>query len=149
VLYALAEFAVPLLGTHPGDFEGPTPLKSFAEHFGGRITRAELEAFLDQSPRSLDLAVWLMPARTKDWSVVDVILPRLDAYLALPHDGGSTPGPGLGSLVGALCYTDFDARGWAKLRAYFDRRAASHPGDPLNVIMDLGHYAPARCHAHG
>jgi hypothetical protein len=51
--------------------------------------------------------------------------------------------------VGALCYTDFDARGWAKLRAYFDRRAASHPGDPLNVIMDLGHYAPARCHAHG
>jgi hypothetical protein len=111
------------------------------------VTRADVDAFLDQAPRSLELAVWVLPARTRGWSVADAILPRLDAYLALADDvpEGSPPGPGLGILVGYLCEDDFDPAGWAKLRAYFDSRARSHPGDRTNRIMDLGRFAPKRC----
>jgi len=77
----------------------------------------------------------------------NAVLPRLDAYFALPKDipEGSPAGPGLGILVSQLCWDDFDAGAWARLRAYFDKRAPSHPGDPTNRITDLGPYAPKRC----
>ena len=148
VLYALAQAS----GEHAEDDReqyGLVDFLHFSRDFEGGATRADFTSFLDQSPRALELARWIMPARTKGWSVVDLVLPRLDAYFELPRNlpARSPPGPGFGSLVGFLCYRDHDLAGLARLRAYFAKRAPSHPGDPLNALMD--HYTPKECRGRG
>jgi hypothetical protein len=148
VLYALAE-ASGKYADEQHEQHGVVDWAHFSRNFEGGVNRADFATFLDQSPRSLELARWVMPVRTKGWSVVDVVLPRLDGYFALPHDvpAGAPPGPGFDSVVAYLCYRDHDMMGLAKLRAYFAKRAPAHPGDPLNTLMD--HYTTKDCRGRG
>jgi hypothetical protein len=144
ILYALAEAS----GEHADELpDGVGGFTHFAREFEGGVTRADFVSFLDQAPRAIELAKWIMPARTKGWSVADILVQRLDAYLALPPDvpAMSPRGPGLERLVGHLCYRDHDMSEIGKLRTYFERRAASHPGDKLNVLVDS--FTPAACRA--
>ena len=128
ILYARSRRAS---GEYPDDNEahGLIDWTHFARDFEGGVTRNDFASFLTQSPSALELARWLLAARTKGWSTVDVILPDLDAYFALPKDDHYAPrGAGFASIPGYLCHHDHDLAGIAKLRDYFTKRAASHSG---------------------
>jgi hypothetical protein len=145
ILYALAMAS----GQYPDEGAGEVidAYNRFLHDVAHGVTRDDFASFLDQTPRAIEFARWAMNERTKGWSVADVILPRLDAYFALPEGvpEGSPTGPGFASIVGHMCYRDHDVAGLAKLKAYFDKRAPSHPGDRLNVMMDS--YGPKVCGA--
>jgi hypothetical protein len=145
ILYALAQ-ASGEYADEQHEEHGLVGFGHFSQQFEGGVSRGDFAAFLQQAPRALELARWLLPARTKGWSVADVVLPQLDAYFALPRDAWAPRAPGFASLVGYLCYREHDLAGLAKLRAYFEKRAPSHPGDPLNAMMD--HYGPKECRGH-
>jgi hypothetical protein len=136
ILYALA-MAAGEFADNGKEFECNVAFDHFAHDFAGGVTRTDFASFLDQAPRAIEFARWLMPDRVKGWSVADVIVPKLDAYFALPENSppDSPRGPGFGALEGFMCYQDHDLADLAKLKAYFDRRAPSHPGDRLNTLM--------------
>jgi hypothetical protein len=148
ILYALAQ-ASGEYADEQHDEHGLVPFARFARDFEGGASRSDVISFLEQAPRALDSIRWILPARTKGFAVVPLVLPHLDAYLALPKGSptGSPPGPGFGSFVGYLCYHDHDLAGLAELRAYFSKRAPLHPGDPLNTLM--APYSPRACRGHG
>jgi hypothetical protein len=143
ILYSVAQAS-----THP---EAELPVQvvgflNFTRDWGSGVGRTELVAFLDQHPRAIELLAWLMPARTPGWSVVDVLVPRLEAYFALSRDTADDAprGPGFERIVSVLCKEHAFGE-LAKLRTYFERRAPAHPGDRLNMIMDS--YTPKTCRA--
>ncbi len=117
----------------------------FPSSFDGGVTRADFASFLEQGPRAVGMSQWVMPYLTKGWSPVDLLLPRLDAYLLLPEDERRRAGQSDPFLGTVLYVCKHEPQGeFAKLWAYHQKReAARKPGDALD--SSLGGLTPKEC----
>jgi hypothetical protein len=128
LLYALAEVDrssdVDKVGWH-----------HFAATFGAPVGARDFTAYLDEGGRAMSLANAVWPALSPGWSRAGVIVPRLDAYLADPalHDQ-QDPEHALGAVAARLC-AEGAAADMAQMRAFFQRHAASHPGEDYAALF--------------
>jgi hypothetical protein len=116
----------------------------FAGKFGTPVGARDFAAYLDEGVRAMSLAPALWPAFSAGWSRANVLTPRLDTYLADPatrqydrHD----PERALQAIAGRLC-AEGATSDMTQIRAFFEQRAASHPGEDYAALFT----APAnRC----
>jgi hypothetical protein len=107
----------------------------FAATFGAPVGARDFTAYLDEGGRAMSLANAVWPALSPGWSRAGVIVPRLDAYFADPalHDR-QDPEHALGAIAARLC-AEGAAADMAQMRAYFQRHAASHPGEDYAALF--------------
>lgn len=119
----------------------------FARSFGASIGEAELGGMLDQSPAAMAHVTELWAGLGKGFSRVDVLVPRLDAWIGdatQPRSGDRLRV--LSAIVGRLC--DDGATGdLGKLNGYLQRRVAAHPGEQRAFTILLRDTAAGGCAA--
>ena len=119
----------------------------FARSFGASIGEAELGGMLDQSPAAMVHVPELWAGLAKGFSRVDVLAPRLDAWIGdatQPRSGDRLRV--VSAIVGRLC--DDGATGdLGKLNAYLQRRVAAHPGEQRALTILLRDTASGGCTA--
>ena len=130
LLYALAQ--VDRYGD--GDRVG---WERFAGTFGASLGARDFAAYLDEGVRAMSLAHAVWPALSPGWSRAGVLQPRLDAYVGDPATrlyDPQDPQRALGAIAGRLC-AEGSAADMAQIRAFFERRFATHPGEDYASIF--------------
>ena len=118
---------------------GNVDWRGFEDAFGGKVSRAELEAFVAEGPIALALLPTVWPALAKDYSRAEIIVPKLDAMLEDPSvrrapKGGSAY-TALSNIIGRLC-VEKNVADLAALRTYLRDRVQRHPGEAYARLAD-------------
>jgi hypothetical protein len=119
----------------------------FAADYGHPVDAQIFEGMLDTSPRGVPLAPVIWPALDKGWSRAQVLAPRLDRYLDDPsvrNDDGAGPAKVLATIASRMCDDGAEPE-IARLHAWIEARARSHPADASLLDNVLADTRPGRC----
>ncbi len=117
---------------------GNVDWRGFEDAFGGKVSRAELEAFVAEGPIALALLPTVWPALAKDYSRAEIIVPKLDAMLDDPSVRRASTGgayTALSNIIGRLC-VEKNVADLGAIRAYLKDRVLRHPGEPYARLAD-------------
>ena len=126
---------------------GDTYWGGFARSFGSSIGEAELSGMLDQSAASMVHVPVMWAGLARGFSRVDVLTPRLDAWIGDATQPRSADRLRvLSAIVGRLC--DDSAGGeLGKLNTFLQRRVATHAGEQRALTILLRDTAQGGCAA--
>lgn len=118
---------------------GNVPWREFAESYGQKASRSDLDAYLHEGSDAMGHLPLVWPALDRGYSRAEIIIPKLDAFLAdkarnESHNNAS-PHDTLRGIIARMC-AEKNTADLAAMRNYLLQRVSAHPGESFASIAD-------------